>query len=322
MVCGLPLALVVPALVEQLPSPRKLINLFLVVVGVVYVTVLLQPLGILGYRSFDADGVARASGFYYHPWDVARYLVIALPLILALLADRQDSRARIPYLGLLVATGIVTAVTFLKAAWIVVFGEVILWFMLTGKGRRALGVLVIAVVVMASPLRDVITPYFSDLEKLESADTRSQALSGRIGLWDEYISSLESATPLQLLFGQGFEPVAFQQTGRAAANDLLRILVMTGALGLLAYAALLVLGFRTLHRAVLQLSRRRGFEWRIGVAVECIFAAYLVMGFTAEPSAYPSITMYLWLLIGLVVGYAKLDRARDDEAGLVLKRAA
>jgi hypothetical protein len=64
-------------------------------------------------------------------------------------------------------------------------------------------------------------------------------------------------------------------------------------------------------QAVRRLAARRGIEWRIGIAVECLFAAYVLMGITADPSSYPSLTLYLWLLVGLVLGYAFMETERS-----------
>ena len=69
---------------------------------------------------------------------------------------------------------------------------------------------------------------------------------------------------------------------------------------------------RTLLDAVKTLAARAGIEWRIGLAVTCILAAYFLMGITADPSSYPSMTLYLWLLIGLVIGYARLEREGQE----------
>jgi hypothetical protein len=94
--------------------------------------------------------------------------------------------------------------------------------------------------------------------------------------------------------------------------DNLRVLLMNGIVGLMAYFGLLIVVLRSLARAVKRLAVRRGIEWRIGVAVQCLLAAYILMGVTADPSSYPSLTLYLWLLVGLVLGYANLEPEQAD----------
>jgi O-antigen ligase len=313
IVCGFPLVFVVPAIVQQLPSPRRLLQLFCVVMGFVCLTVLLQPMGLLSYTSFDA-GRPRATGFYYHPWDVARYMVILVPLVLAMLDDpgRVRSARTLPYWLLLAAGLVVTYFTFLKAAWLAVLFQILLWLYLTGRKRTAFTILAVTVVLVAFPLRQGFTSVFYDLWKLSSPETRGQALSGRVFLWGEYWSGLRNAGLRDIVFGQGYRPAGWDTAGAAVHDDYLRVLVMNGIVGLMAYFGLLVVIIRSLARAVKRLAVRRGIEWRIGIAVQCLLAAYILMGITADPSSYPSLTLYLWLLVGLVLGYANLEPEQAD----------
>lgn len=319
VVCALPLVFVVPTLVAELPAPKRLLRMFLVVVGIVYVTILLQPLGLLAYRSFDSGGIQRATGLYYHPWDVARYLVVAMPLLLVALADKSTFGAeRWAYRALFLATVAVTYFTFLKMAWIAVLVEVLLWFVLTRQPRKALLIGALVVLIVAFPARDFVFTVFGDLGKLGSTETRGQALSGRVTIWEGYLAGLRDASPEELLIGQGFEPASMVKEGAMTHNDYLRVLVMNGIVGFVAYVALIVVAMRVLLQSVGVLSRKRGTEWRIGVAVGCMFAAYLLMGVTADTSSYPSLTLYLWLLLGLVRGYAQREAAESRFAPAML----
>jgi hypothetical protein len=98
VVCGFPLVFVVPVVIDQLPSAKRLLQAFFVVMAFVCLTVVLQPLGVLAYSSFD-QGYGRATGFYYHPWDVARYMVILIPLLLAMVDEpgRERLLGNLPY---------------------------------------------------------------------------------------------------------------------------------------------------------------------------------------------------------------------------------
>lgn len=316
IVCGFPLVFVVPTLVKGLPAPRRLLQYFMVVVGVIYVTILLQPLGVIPYTSSDS-GIQRATGFYYHPWDVARYLVVALPLILAIMEDRTSSPLlRWTYRALFAATLLVTFFTYLKAAWIAILVEIVLWFFLTRRPLQGALVLAVVAVVVAYPARDFVFAVFGDLAKLADPLTSGQALSGRVSVWEIYWDSLRHATTFQIVVGQGFDSAGLEVSGMATHNDYLRLVVVNGVVGLLAYAALIVGALSLLARAVRVLRRRGGLEWRIGVGVQCMFAAYLLMGLTADSSSYPGITLYLWLLLGLVFGYAGLATAQERASAL------
>jgi hypothetical protein len=70
------------------------------------------------------------------------------------------------------------------------------------------------------------------------------------------------------------------------------------------------------------LRTRGGIAWRIGIGVQCLMGAYLLMGLTADPSTYPSLTMYVWLLIGLVAGYArKVEAGQEIESPARLSKS-
>lgn len=315
IVCGFPLVFVVPEIVHLLPEPRKLLNIFFMVLTFVCVTVLLQPLGLLPYSSFDDVGgtIGRATGFYYHPWDIARYVVILIPLVLAALDEsgRKRITSSALYAVLLLLGLITTYVTFLKAAWIAVLFQILLWLFLTGRQKAAYFVLGATVLLVALPLREGFASVFSDLWKLGDESTRGQALSGRVFVWSEWWNGLRSSGIGDILIGQGYLPPGMGSSNRAAHDDYLRVLVMNGAIGLLAYFWLIIAAMRAVGRAVAELAERRGLEWRIGRAVQCLIGAYLIMGITADPSSYPSLTIYLWLLIGLVIGYARVGAQEE-----------
>lgn len=315
LVCGLPLLFVVPAIVQDLPSPKTLMKWFFAVMALVCVTVMLQPLGLMAYTSFDSPGVGRATGFYYHPWDIARYLVILVPLLLVAV-DTPGARKITktwPYWLLLALALASTYFTFLKAAWIAVAIQLLLWLVLTGRARTAFVLLTASVLLVAFPFRHGFESVFSDLWKLSNAQTRGQALSGRVYLWGEYWRGLQTARLDDIILGQGYQPIGLGATNRATHDDYLRLLVMNGIAGVLAYLWLVVAVIRSLRRAVRDLSESGGIEWRLGLAVGCIFAAYLLMGITADPSSYPSLTLYLWLLVGLVVGYARVKMGQLEQ---------
>jgi hypothetical protein len=315
IICGFPLVFVVPTIVSQLPAPTRMLQLFLAVMALVCVTVLLQPLGIMPYTNVDG-GYSRATGFYYHPWDVARYLVITVPLLLAMLDKPFKYFSRQwPYLALVLAVLAVDYFTFLKAAWIAVLVQILLWLVLSGRWPVALGVLIVTSALVAFPLRSGFLSVFSDVWQLSDAGTRGQALSGRVFVWSQYWEGLRSTTLDRLVLGQSYQPTSLGAGQVAPHDDYLRILVMNGILGILAYFWLIIAAAVSLGRSVNELAKQKGIEWRIGIGVQCLLAAYLLMGLTADPSSYPALTLYLWLLIGLVRGYAARSRESESPDG-------
>jgi hypothetical protein len=311
IVCGFPLVFVAPAIIEHLPAPRRLLNLFFVVIAVVCVTGLLQPLGLMGYSSFDSGGIRRATGFYYHPWDLARYMIVAIPLLLAMLSDRDaaSQTGKWAHWLLLAASLGLVYFTFLKAAWIAVLFQLLFWLMLTRHWGAASGALLLTIVLVIFPLREGFSSVFSDLWFLGDQATRGQALSGRIFLWSDLWTTFKNSGIREVLFGHGFYLPTGESSGyRATHDDYLRVILANGIVGLIAYLSLIVAAVRALRNAVKQLAHRGELKWRIGLAVECLMVAYLLMGLTADPSSYPSLTLTLWLLIGLVIGYAQVEK--------------
>lgn len=307
VVCALPLVFVVPAIIDELPGPRTLLRIFFITMSIVYTTVLLQPLGVLPYTSFEDNGAGRATGLYYHPWDVARYLLIAMPLVLAALSDRRvHGFERWAYWVFLGATVAVTFVTFLKAAWIAVLLEVLLWLLMTGKPQKAFLVFIVVGLVVLFPGRAIVTTAFSDLGKLSDSSKREEALSGRVFIWSGYVRGLRSASLGEIIIGQGYVPAGSAETRRTVHNDYLRLLVMNGVVGLATYLVMMLVALRYLARAVHVLRPYGGLPWRFAVAAICLTIGYLTTGLTADPAIYPSITIYVWLLIGVVIGYARL----------------
>jgi len=313
--CGMPLVFIVPAIIERLPPPHKLLQLYLGVISFVCLTVLLQPLGILPYSSFGG-GFARATGFYYHPWEVARYMIVAVPFLLAMMDESR--RVRMvecwPYAVLFFVTLGVVFFTYLKAAWIVVFIQIVIWLFLTGRRPAAAVTLIAAMLIVAFPLREFFMSTFSDLWHLGDPITRGQALSGRVYIWSEYWRGLQQVGLRELLFGQGYMPSGMAESGHTPHDDFLRILVMNGVVGLVAYVTLIIVALASLAQAVKRLAKLRGIEWRIGIAAQCTLIAYILMGATADPSAQPSMTLYLWLLVGLVLGYARVGVRCGDKS--------
>lgn len=310
VVSALPLVFIVPALVPQLGDPRTSLRLFIAVMGVVYASVLLQPLGVLPYTSYDGN-VARATGFYYHPWDVARYVAVATPLLLLMLSDFSlGALERLAY-RVVIAMGVVVAFfTYLKMAWVVVSLEFAIWFVWVGRIRAFLLVIACAAVVLGVFSSSRVVEVVSDVPLLWTGGQQEQALSGRVHLWEEAWQDIEAMRPIEMLLGYGYEPPSVARTGFDVHNDYLRLVVMNGIMGLLTYSAVIAVALVSVLGALRRMRAAGNRDWLLGVAVTCIFGAYLVMGITADVSTYPVMTTYLWLLTGLVLGLARSDRTK------------
>lgn len=113
VVSGFAVLLVVSVAWEQRQRLPSILSALLVGVAIAEISVLLQPLGVLPYTSYDA-GLARATGLFYHPWDVARYLIIAVPTALFIRDYAAQTRlARCTLNAFLVMSAVVAFFTYL-----------------------------------------------------------------------------------------------------------------------------------------------------------------------------------------------------------------
>jgi hypothetical protein len=304
-----------PLLRDRLPSSRTLVTAFLAVQFLVLATVLAQPLGLLPYTSLDAPGIVRATGLYYHPWDVARYLFAVVPLTLLMLDEARPHRIARWALRVLFALAlVVTFYTFLKMAWIVVVAEIALWYWLTDRRRLALAAVAVVVLAAAFPGGEIMGRAFYDLNRLTDAETQGQALSGRVFIWQTVAEHAATYGPVEWAIGEGFRPAVEQSLGLAVHNDYLRAVVMSGVSGLVALLYLLLSAARWASRIRVEMMRRgRAFEAGLASAAACMLAAYALSAFTSDTSTYPTFTWYVWIIMGLVIAGAQPAEALATE---------
>jgi hypothetical protein len=316
-VCGgLVLIPLVPAVSDSLPLPRTIVRAFLGVIALTWLTVVAQPLGLIPYTSFDTGGISRATGFYYHPWDVARYLFVAVPLLLHMLADQGISSAeRWVYRALLVFAVVVTFLTYLKMAWIVVLVQIAAWFLLQRRPRMAVAIVLLVAMVAAYPGAEVLGRAFYDLDKLTNEERQGEALSGRVSIWSVYLERYESASLVNQMVGSGFVPPAQTTARRQSHNEYLRVLVMNGILGVLAYMVFLGAISTFIWRSRVHFSQQ-GRTWYAGLgsATLCVFIAYALSGITSDTGSYPSFTWYLWILVGLLLAASRAGQDQPADA--------
>lgn len=295
---------------------RPWVMAFLAATAVVMLPVLGQLLGLIPYTSREG-AFLRATGFYYHPWDVARYLLVAVPLALLVFDDpRSSTRERIASGVLLAILALATYATFLKLAWILVFVEVLVWSIVTrSRGRTVtLTALALAVVALAS---DTLAAVFYDVGKLFDPAVRTQALSGRLYLWQHYLAWWFEAPARVKLLGAGFAPAIVGELKYAPHNDVVSLLVHLGVLGLGAYAWVMGALLATISRArtaIVASGASRWFHRHFALATILVTASYLASGLTTDAWTYPSLNWYVWILGALVVSTAAASREAHGES--------
>ncbi|WP_433390599.1 hypothetical protein [Micromonospora sp. KLBMP9576] len=294
-----PIALIALMLMRRdwFPVRRLALVAGVIVAGAVVHCVLawLQVAGVFPYSFYfelaNWEKIGRASGGYYHPMSLGRLLMFSVFLVYVL-GERLRVPASVRYalIGLFVATGVVS----LHRFTILCLGVIVLAFearRLFGmvKARRTGGVnrratlvggavLVVAGAIVGTLWGGAIWRRAEvTLTEVGSLDVRSDTfMHGRGAIWNDLAEILGRSSADVWLLGFGYEPWDMH-------NDLLRVLVVWGIVGIVVTAAVLV----GLHRFVRSRTSRSG---RLALAL--LFVVLVIFGLTQKPLAYP---YFLWL---------------------------
>ncbi|EEP73778.1 hypothetical protein MCAG_04105 [Micromonospora sp. ATCC 39149] len=118
------------------------------------------------------------------------------------------------------------------------------------------------------------------LTEVGSLDVRSDTfMHGRGAIWNDVARILGRSTPDVWLFGFGYEPWDMH-------NDLLRVLVVWGAVGLVVVVGVVA----GLYVVVRQRCAGPAQRWALGV----LYAVFVLFGLTQKPMAYP---YFMWLFL-------------------------
>jgi O-antigen ligase len=261
--------------------------------------------GWIPYTYFDYlehERIGRPSGGYHQPNSLARLAVFAF-IILMTLAHHHRIRLslRLVATTVLGATLAITThrTSMLIFAWIVltygilglVWGLVRRPVLRLGVRQRVVGTAALASGMGALALTLLVmsgvgSRLTATLEQSAAVVTYGLTsalgvgegffLRGRGAIWSAAMDLYRESGALGMAFGHGFEPLE-------AHNDVLRVLLMHGAVGVAAFVLLFVALFAEgLRRTDLR-----------GRATLCILFAYLVLfGVPLHPTAYP---FFMWL---------------------------
>ncbi len=301
MVTGFaPLLLIAVMVRRQVWFPVSLLRLVaaVVIAGALVHSVIawLQVAGVVPYSFFfqlPQGFIGRASGGYYHPMSLGRVLIFAV-LMLYILRDHLPLTrvARYALIGLFTATGAVSLhrLTLVCLAIIIAAFEVprLGRLVQAARGaaisRRTVGVTSAVVLVVAgfaawlwgAAIWSRVVVTFTEVGSL---DFRSDDfMHGRGAIWGDVIEVFGKATPDVWLFGFGYEPWDMH-------NDLIRIAVTWGAVGVVAVLAAFVGLFRFT-------ARRCDRSGRYTLVV--LYVTMFVFGLTQKPSSYP---YFVWLFL-------------------------
>lgn len=270
----------------------------------------LQVAGLVPYTFFfrlPGGDLGRASGGYFHPASLGRLLIFAAFIIYAARHElRVKALWRYVMLAVVVATAVVTThrVTIFSVALIVLVFEArrfrLLLHQLSNLRFRTavwaaaalVGVVVLVLLRWGSQLWDRALFLVSHVGSLNI--TSRDFLRGRGEIWFEYVRAWTEARPDVWIFGLGYEPWNTH-------NDLLRIFVVWGVVGL----ALMTLVFTNVWRVTRQAISKEA-RWMLLL----VYIVAIPSVFMQRPTAYPYF-MWLFFLVHalLIVAYRNVDPA-------------
>lgn len=233
--------------------------------------------------------VQRIQSTLSHPVTFSHYLAMVslLTLSLILAGDGWPRRYLVPVFMLQMVN---LYGTYGRTGW----GEFIIGFLVLLWITHRRKILLLGVPVLAAALLYAVPSFLARWSTITQGDDNS--LLWRLGLWAYAITLV----PQKPFFGSGqdtfIEYVAYD-TGFAAHQTWMGVLVETGAVGLVAFAAVICVVGRQLV-----LARRAVGHREPAVAGLCaLFAGFLVGSFVGDPWGLPSIAVYFWILTALVL---------------------
>lgn len=245
------------------------------------------------------DETLRVHGTFVHPNSFAMYLAIVVVFGAALLTH-VSGWARIALVALLATALPMLMLTYTRSAWLaaVVGVLVVVW-----PHSRSLVVGIVAVVVAASLLIPSVAGRWGDLSesRLASGDP-GNSLVWRLEHWE---------TSVELAADRPVTGIGLGNTGRLAEggrqlhNDLLRAYVEVGAIGALAYLALVA----TLARDVVR-SRRRArddFERALAGGAAGVLAALMVVSLSDNVMSQTSVVWYGAAVLAMAAHVARAN---------------
>ena len=286
-IAGAALLLVV---VEQLVRTDDARRRLLVAVGLSA----LVPLAVLAGQYLtgagaDVSGAAeRFTGTFNHPNPFGAYLGLVLVTLLATraAAGRWSGLASVMAL----ACGVGLVATYARGAWIAALVGVAVVAALADRALLAkLGAALVAVLVLVPSATDRVLE-LGDERHL--AGTAGNSFTWRLDYWGAVLDLADNPVT-----GIGLTGVSARLTTAVPPhNDVLRVYVETGGLGLVAYVTLLgamaVVAWRCARRAPTALGRA------VGVAAAGCGAAFLWLSVSSNLISQVVVLWYLWAPVG------------------------
>jgi putative inorganic carbon (hco3(-)) transporter len=257
-----------------------------------------------GHGQFETGGVSRVVGTFLHPNTFGFFLSMFMLMAVALYRH-CTARTRLALVAVLVVCGGLLTLTYSRGSWIafvlglVVIGVLQSRLVFAWMAAGALGVVALLPAVVAR---------LADLGAGSSVTgSAGNSLTWRFDYWAAVIQ-LNHDNPVTGIGLKGTKFITDQS--KAPHNDFLRAYAETGALGLLAFLAVLV----TLGVVARQAVRKAAPGLARGVAVgfAAVFTAYLVDSFGDNLMSEIVVLWYFYAFAACAVAVSRLGPDESD----------
>jgi len=238
------------------------------------------------------ERVARVTSTLGHASMFALFLCTTGILNLAMILEKRWFRRRwlVP---LFVLQVVLLYFTYSRSQWIqfVVSFCILLWML--GYRRVMLAGIPAGLVTLAL----AVPTFLARWETVFSVD-RNNSMIWRLGLWVKALALY----PRHPVFGTGPDTFAdyVNFLGLGAHNTWLKLLIETGAIGLVTYVILMVAVVKAFRKRLRSDPSRQD---PLLVPTYAILIGYLVASMVSDAFEVPPVTIYLWALIAMVLGW-------------------
>ncbi len=242
---------------------------------------------IVGEGNLDSPGLVRIYGTFTHPSPYSFYLVQLLPLALVFFLHTQSKIARLLLSLMIPAALFCVYAAQTRGAWVGVV--VAIMVLMTARARWTL---------IFVPL--ILGALFFGVPSVRARFSEASQSTGSV-TWrqDQWADALRVASPPQLVtIGRGLGAVDVV-LGNLTHNEYIRLLVETGAGGLVA----MFFVYRGLFRIAMKAYREAAtpYERDLTLAFLMALVSRVVIALSDNIIVYPALEWYFWALAGVVV---------------------
>lgn len=256
-----------------------------------------------GGAVFTADGLSRIRGTFLHSNPFGAYLALILTLAVAIFPHVRW-RPRLALGALIFASGGMLVMTYTRGAWVAAAAGFVVVAIL--QDRRLLWLLLAGVIVVAVAVPSVGARLGDLSQEQRESGTSGNSLVWRLQYWGEVLSLQDNPT-----LGIGLKEVELSGDEQVPPhNDVVRVYVETGIMGLATYVWLIL----TLGVAARTALRRAapGLPRGLAVAFAASLGAIVVFSLAANVITQLVILWYFMTIAAVAMCAARLAPAEQE----------